>query len=45
MKYLCLLAALTLAACGADGAPDRPAPGVTVSGTASMGITTAKPAE
>jgi uncharacterized lipoprotein YmbA len=38
MKYLALLAALTLAACGADGEPTKP--GVAVSGEASMGVTT-----
>ncbi len=38
MKYIALLAALTLAACGADGAPTKP--GVAVSGEASMGVTT-----
>jgi predicted small lipoprotein YifL len=34
-----LLATLgLLAACGADGAPEAPAPGVAISGTAKMGI-------
>lgn len=37
-----LAAALTLAACGADGAPERPgdpaAPGLSVSGTVEIGI-------
>ena len=43
MVTLCL-AALTLAACGVDGAPTRPTddtpakPGVSVTGTAEIGI-------
>jgi hypothetical protein len=44
MKPLLILTLLTLTACGADGAPDRPSPGVKVSGEASMGLTSA-PAE
>ncbi len=44
MKYAALLTVLLLAACGADGAPERPAAGVAVSGEASMGLSTA-PAE
>ena len=41
MKYLCFIALLTLAACGADGAPERPAakPGVAVTGEAAIGVT------
>ncbi|WBU64359.1 hypothetical protein [Paracoccus aerodenitrificans] len=40
MKYLPLVAALALAACGVDGAPERPAPppGVTVSGDIGIGV-------
>ena len=45
MKYAALLALLTLAACGADGAPERPALGIAVSGEAQMGVTTAAPTE
>lgn len=45
MKYAALLATLILAACGADGAPDRPEPGVAMSGEASFGVTNAPPAE
>jgi hypothetical protein len=33
-----LLALLTLAACGADGAPSAAEPGLTVSGEAQMGV-------
>ena len=33
-----LLAVLALAACGADGAPQPPAPGITLSGTAAAGV-------
>ncbi|WP_424511312.1 lipoprotein [Rhodovulum euryhalinum] len=32
-------AALMLAGCGVDGPPERPASGVTVSGTAEFGVT------
>lgn len=45
MKYAALLATLILAACGADGAPETPAPGVALSGEASIGVTNAPPAE
>jgi hypothetical protein len=38
MIRLALLACLTLAACGADGAPQPPA-GITLSGEASAGVT------
>ncbi|HMQ39961.1 MAG TPA: hypothetical protein PKC09_01690 [Paracoccus sp. (in: a-proteobacteria)] len=43
MKYLALIAALTLAACGVDGAPQRPEqpapkPGVSVSGDGRIGV-------
>lgn len=43
MRALALLALLTLAACGAEGAPKPPAdakPGLHVSGEASFGVTT-----
>ncbi len=43
MKYAALLASLLLVACGADGQPQPPAPGIAVTGEASIGITTAKP--
>ena len=33
-----LVLLLTLAACGAAGAPEAPQPGLTISGTATMGI-------
>jgi len=45
MKPFALIALLSLlAACGADGAPERPGepapkPGITISGTAEIGIT------
>ncbi|MDH3263629.1 MAG: hypothetical protein OEM24_06500 [Paracoccaceae bacterium] len=41
MKRLALLALLTLAACGADGPPERPgaSAGITVSGTVEIGVT------
>ena len=39
MKGIALaLGLLALAACGADGPPERPAPGITLSGTAEIGI-------
>jgi hypothetical protein len=39
MPRLILLACLALAACGADGKPQAPAPsGVTVSGDAQIGV-------
>lgn len=39
MPRLFLLACLTLAACGADGAPEKPAnPGITVQGEANIGV-------
>ena len=39
MPRLLLLACLTLAACGADGPPEKPvAPGITVSGEAQVGV-------
>ncbi|WP_294969090.1 hypothetical protein [Tabrizicola sp.] len=39
MPRLLLLACLTLAACGADGAPEPPAKtGITISGDARVGI-------
>ena len=38
MTRLAVLAFLALAACGADGAPQAPANGVTVSGSARMGV-------
>lgn len=42
MKYLSLVVLFALTACGADGAPERPTPkpGVTLSGEASIGVTT-----
>jgi len=46
MKPLCLIAILALAACGVDGPPVAPvaqvapAPGVTVTGDARIGIRT-----
>ncbi|MEX5727853.1 putative small lipoprotein YifL [Rhodovulum iodosum] len=41
MRHLALSALLLLAACGADGPPERPAtePGVHVSGTVEFGVT------
>ncbi|TNF22172.1 MAG: argininosuccinate lyase [Rhodobacteraceae bacterium] len=44
MRLLTMLAALTaLAACGVDGAPERPkeksTSGITITGTAEVGIT------
>ncbi len=41
MKRLMLAALLALAACGADGPPERPGtgPGITVSGTVEVGVT------
>lgn len=39
MRVLGLMAVLTaLAACGADGAPERPQPGVTMTGEARVGV-------
>lgn len=39
MPRLFLIACLALAACGADGAPEKPAnPGITVSGEAQVGV-------
>ena len=42
MPRLALFALLTLAACGAEGVPqapaEQPASGISISGTASMGI-------
>lgn len=40
MRIAAMLAVFTLAACGVDGAPERPAPtpGVTVSGDARIGV-------
>ncbi|MES2435662.1 MAG: hypothetical protein V4586_17775 [Pseudomonadota bacterium] len=41
MKFLPLLALLTLVACGADGKPTAPAAsGITLSGDARVGVTT-----
>jgi hypothetical protein len=42
MKPFALIGCLALlAACGADGAPERPGakPGITISGTAEIGVT------
>ena len=40
MPRLLLLACLTLAACGADGPPEKPATttGITISGEAQVGV-------
>ncbi|CUH79858.1 hypothetical protein [Tropicibacter naphthalenivorans] len=41
MKRLAILAMLGLAACGADGdpvRPDAPEPGITITGTAEIGV-------
>lgn len=38
MPRLALLCLLALAACGVDGAPEAPAAGLTVSGSAAMGV-------
>ncbi len=45
MKPLLILALLTLTACGADGAPESPEPGVSVSGKVSIGISSAPKTE
>ena len=37
-RVLTLLAMLTLAACGADGAPSANEPGLTMSGEVEMGV-------
>lgn len=43
MPRLVLLACLALAACGADGAPEKPAnPGITISGEAQVGVAVKK---
>lgn len=40
LRFLLVLTSLgLLAACGADGAPDAPKPGVSISGEARMGVT------
>lgn len=38
MPRLVLIACLALAACGADGAPEPPSKGVSVSGEAAVGV-------
>ena len=38
MRPLALLSLLLLAACGADGVPERPATGLAISATAAPGI-------
>ncbi|MDO5704996.1 MAG: hypothetical protein Q4G49_07975 [Paracoccus sp. (in: a-proteobacteria)] len=38
--FLILTTALILSACGIDGAPERPAPGLHVDGEARIGIAT-----
>lgn len=43
MPRLFLIACLALAACGADGAPEKPAnPGITISGEAQVGVVVKK---
>jgi predicted small lipoprotein YifL len=43
MPRLALIALLTLAACGADGAPEPPTKsGITVTGEAQIGVVTVK---
>ncbi len=43
MPRLLLLACLALAACGADGPPEKPAnPGITISGEAQVGVVVMK---
>jgi uncharacterized protein YggE len=37
-RVVMMLAVLTLAACGADGAPSAAEPGLTVSGEAQVGV-------
>lgn len=42
MRYIAAIALLTLAACGADGEPERPdapKPGISITGKAEIGIT------
>lgn len=43
MRAIMILAVLFVAACGADGPPERPSeaskPGVTVSGSVAVGVT------
>jgi predicted small lipoprotein YifL len=39
MSRLMLALALSLAACGADGPPERPGTGATVSGQIEIGVT------
>jgi hypothetical protein len=38
MRLIAALALLALAACGADGAPNPPATGLSIGGTAEMGM-------
>lgn len=43
MRFIVILSILALAACGVDGAPERPeraapSPGLAISGTASVGV-------
>ncbi len=38
MRIFVLLAAGLLASCGADGAPERPEPGLRVSGEVGIGV-------
>jgi hypothetical protein len=38
MRRIAVLAFLALAACGADGAPTAPADGLSMSGSAAMGV-------
>jgi hypothetical protein len=38
MRLIAVLALLTLAACGADGAPSAAEPGLTISGDVAAGV-------
>lgn len=38
MRHLAVIVALVLAGCGADGAPERPETGISISGEARFGI-------
>ncbi|MGL5011036.1 MAG: hypothetical protein ACRC6I_14250 [Paracoccaceae bacterium] len=43
MRILAVLCVLTLAACGADGAPSAAEPGVSVSGEVAAGVVVVNP--